>query len=598
MSSSASHADPNRRSPRPHHPGQTTDQAGRRPGGARSLIDFSTFLVALLGLVLLVLVVPPLWSLVAGSLHRTTETGAAGDFTLDYYQRLFADRRFLVSLTNSALFAIGSAALAIVCGGGVAWLVARTNVPFKGCAYLTAIVSLGTPFVLYVTAWLFLLGHAGPLNDLLRRFGGDDPAEFNVYSITGMILVEGLLWSPMAFLLLSAVFGAANADYEDAARMCGAGMLATLRRISLRLALPGFCAVALLVAIRSIEAFEVPALVGLPGNVKVLTTDIFLDMTRAVPPDFGYSSAFSVALLALAAILIALYARLLRHAARYQTVTGRAFRPREFDLGRWRPLGGALVVANFFVVLVVPIGALLWLSLMPFSQTISREGLGLLTLANYAAVLRTDVYVQEAWQTVLIAAGAATGVMGLMVAAAWLVVRRRRGAFLLDQLATVPLIFPGIVLGVAMMQIFLAAPVSIYGTLWAFVIAFTIRFLPYGMRYAASGIIQIHTELEESAIVAGAGTVTVLRRIVMPLAAPSIAAGWLFIFLVVARDLSLAVILASPTAQPVAVTMFDLWSNGQGTELAAFGLVWTALMTIVAVAFHVLGRRSAAVFET
>ena len=150
-----------------------------------------------------------------------------------------------------------------------------------------------------------------------------------------------------------------------------------------------------------------------------------------------------------------------------------------------------------------------------------------------------------------------------------------------------------------MMQIFLAAPVSIYGTLWAFVFTFTIRFLPYGMRYASSGILQIHTELEESAIVAGARMGTVLRRIVIPLAAPSILAGWLFIFLVVARDLSLAVILASPTAQPVAVTMFDLWSNGQGTELAAFGLVWTALMTIVAALLYLVGRRSAAsILET
>ena len=217
---------------------------------------------------------------------------------------------------------------------------------------------------------------------------------------------------------------------------------------------------ALLVVIRSIEAFEVPALVGLPGNVKVLTTDIFLDMERNVPPDFGYSSAFSVVLLALAAMLIAFYARLSRHAARYHTVTGRAFRPRELDLGRLRLVGGAVVLGNFLIVLVVPTLGLLWLSLMPFSQTVSRDGLALVTLANYATVLRTGSYLPQVWQTLVIAAGSATGAMVLMVAAGWLVVRRRRGAFMLDQLATVPLVFPGIVLGVAMMQIFLAAPVA------------------------------------------------------------------------------------------------------------------------------------------
>jgi iron(III) transport system permease protein len=143
-----------------------------------------------------------------------------------------------------------------------------------------------------------------------------------------------------------------------------------------------------------------------------------------------------------------------------------------------------------------------------------------------------------------------------------------------------------------MIQIFLAVPFAIYGTLWAFIIAFTIRYLPYGMRYATAGVMQIHPELEEAASVAGSPLRTVLRRIVMPLTMPALLAGWLFIFLIAARDLSMAVILASPSAQPVSVAMFDLWANGQGTELAAFGLVWTAIMTLIAAAFYLLGRRT------
>jgi iron(III) transport system permease protein len=578
--------------------GLETRSARQAPRGASVRIDFATILAAFLIVVMAALVLPPLWSLVVGSLHKTTVTGATGDFTFDYYRRLPADRVFFRSLGNTLVFAGGSAVLAILCGGSIAWLVTRTNVPFKSLAYLTAIVSLGTPFVLYVAAWLFVLDHSGPLNDLLRAWSGGS-VQFDVYSRLGMILIEGFLWSPMAFLLLAAVFGSANADYEDAARMCGAGLFQTLRRISLRLAFPGLCAVALLVVIRSIEAFEVPALVGLPGNVKVLTTDIFIDLERNVPPDFGHSSAFSIVLLGLAAILIVFYGRLSRHAARYHTVTGRAFRPRALDLGRFRAFGGVIVLANFVILLAVPMLGLLWLSLMPFSQTISRDGLSLLTLTNYANVLSTASYVPQVWQTLVIGAGGATGAMALMLGAGWLVARHRPGALAIDQLATVPLVFPGIVLGVAMMQIFLAAPVPLYGTLWAFVITFTIRFLPYGMRYASSGILQVHPELEESAIVAGASIVTVLRRVVVPLAAPSLLAGWLFIFLATTRDLSLAVMLASPSAQPVAVTMFDLWSNGEGPELAAFGLVWTAFMALLAALLYAIGRRSSSsLFET
>jgi iron(III) transport system permease protein len=565
----------------------TTFPSSIRSAGAAS--DPTRPVVGLLAVVLLLLVVPPLISLVQGSLHTTTSTGALGDFTLDYYRRLFSDRQFFTSLANSLTFAVGSMVIALIFGGLVAWLVERTNAPFKAFAYLTAIISLGTPFVLYVVAWLFLLGPSGPLNSLLTSYGF---ARFNVSSMSGMILVEGFLWSPLAFLLLSAVFQQANADYEEAARMCGAGVLRTLIRISMRLALPAFLSVALLIVIRSIEAFEVPALVGLPGNVKVLTTNIYLDMKENLPPDLGYPSAFSVVLLLLAGGLISLYTRISRHASRYHSVTGRGFRTRVFDLGPARHLGGAVILFNFLLVLAAPTAGLVWLALMPFAQNITLRGFSLITLDNFRSVLHSTFYIDLVWQTLLMSAGAATSVMVLTTIAGWLAVRRRPGGWLLDQLATAPLIFPGIVLGVAMMQIYLAVPFPIYGTLWAFIPAFTIRYLPYGMRYAVSGMLQIHPELEEAASVAGSSLRMMLRRIIVPLATPALVAGWLFIFLMAARDLSLSVILASPSAQPVSVAMFDLWSNGQGTELAAFGLVWTAIMTVVAAALYLIGRRT------
>jgi iron(III) transport system permease protein len=558
---------------------------------ARTAPDPTRALVAVLALVLLLLVLPPLWFLAQGSLHTTNVKGGLGEFTFAYYRRLVADRQFFGSLANSLIFSLGAALIALCFGGLVAWLVERTNAPLKAFAYLTAIISLGTPFVLYVIAWLFLLGRVGPLNDFITSLG---LPRFNVYSLSGMILVEGFLWSPLAFLLLSSVFAQANAEYEEAARMCGAGIVQTLTRISMRLALPAFAAVALLMIVRSIEAFEVPALVGLPGNVKVLTTDIYLDMTANVPPDLGYSSAFSLVLLVLAGGLIGLYSRISRHASRYHSVTGRGFRSRLFDLGRVRYLGGAVIFFNFLLILAAPAAGLIWLALMPFTQGFSRRGLALATLDNFRTVLHSSFYLDLVWQTLLMSAGAATCVMVLTVLCGWLSVRRRPGGWLLDQLATAPLIFPGIVLGVAMIQIYLAVPVALYGTLWAFVIAFTIRYLPYGMRYSAAGILQIHPELEEAASVAGSPLHTVLRRIVVPLATPALLAGWLFVFLVAARDLSLAIILASPSAQPVSAAMFDLWANGQGTELAAFGLVWTAIMTVIAAGFYAIGRRTMA----
>ncbi|MHA1108445.1 MAG: ABC transporter permease, partial [Alphaproteobacteria bacterium] len=212
----------------------------------------------------------------------------------------------------------------------------------------------------------------------------------------------------------------------------------------------------------------------------------------------------------------------------------------------------------------------------------------------YRAVFETDYYLELAWNTLFVASVSATAVMAITLVAGWYAVRRRTGAWLLDQLATMPLIFPGIVLGVAVMQIYLNIPLPIYGTIWILIIAFMIRYLPYGMRYSYAGMLQIHRELEEAAGVAGASQMTTLRRIIAPLLAPAVLSGWLFIFLLAARVLSLPILLASPDSQVVAVEMFDLYSNGQGTELAALGLVWTALMTVIATVFYVTARRSGA----
>ena len=229
---------------------------------------------------------------------------------------------------------------------------------------------------------------------------------------------------------------------------------------------------------------------------------------------------------------------------------------------------------------------------MPFMQPIRPAGLKLATLENYKAVLSTPHYIELFWNTIVVAAAAATIAMLITLLAGWLVVRRFKGAWILDQLATMPLVFPGIVLGVAVMQIYLIIPIPIYGTVWILIIAFVIRYLPYGMRYSYTGMLQIHNELEEAAAVSGASTLTTLRRIIAPLLAPSIISGWLFIFLLATRVLSLPILLASPGSQVIAVEMYDLWTNGQGTELAALGLVWTALMTILAIAFYFMARKT------
>jgi iron(III) transport system permease protein len=391
--------------------------------------------------------------------------------------------------------------------------------------------------------------------------------------------------------MLSPVFRAANPSLEEAALASGAGNRATLYHVTLKLAAPALLGILLLVFIKGIEAFEVPALVGLPSNVNVLTTEVYLSLKMKLPPDLGRASAFAVLLVILVASLLALYRRLMRHAERYQTITGKAYQPRLIDLGRGRWIAAGVLALNFIACVVLPIASLIWTSLLPFYQMMSTRALSRLTLKNYAAVLDAGNDLQAIGNTLLLSFTTATVTTALCALAGWLIARSRPGATLLDQIGSFPLVFPGIVLAVAVMQIFLAVPLPIYGTISILLIAFTIRYLPYGLRYATAGVMALHGELEEAASASGASMRSRFVRVVLPLIGPSLAAGWLFVFLLTARDLSMPILLSGPNSRVVAVQLYDLWVNGQATELAAFGLIWTALMTTVAAIAFAIARR-------
>lgn len=548
-------------------------------------------IVTILVLLLLVLMVPPVVYLVQVSLHTSRIDGSLGDFTTRHYSGIFYNPRFLNNLLNTCIFAGGSAVVAIVLGAIQAWIVERTDTPFRQFTFLTAILSLSMPQVLYTIGWLLLLGKSGPLNDLLRIYTGEQDAAFNVYSMTGMILVEGLTWSPLSFLLLSSVFRSVDASFEEAAMMSGSSIIQTLRRVTLPLATPALLALLLLIVIRCFEAFEIPALVGSPGRVRVITTDIYDAVHKTIPANYGQAGAFSVMLFVIVVFLLQLYHRLNRHAERYQTITGKGFRPRVMRLGRLRYFTAGVLILFFAMLIVLPIGIILLASLQGFYERVSLAAFTNMTLENYRHVFKSESFRDSIGNTLILGSATATAVCCLTAILAWLVVRRQRGAWLLDQLAMVPLVFPALVLGLAFMQIYLNLPFAFYGTLASVIFASMVRYLPYGMRYSYAGVLQIHKEIEEAASVAGANAFTVFRRIVLPLIGPALLTCWLFVFLLSVRAVSMAILLVGPNSQIIAVSLFDLWVNGQTAELAAMGFTWMLLMTAVSTVFYLAARR-------
>ena len=535
-------------------------------------------------------VIPPLVYLVVASLHETNFDGSFGEFTLENYASLAGGERFWRHFANTCLYSLGSALAALVIGGAQAWIVERTNTPGRGMVLCIAVVALGIPSVLFTISLLLIFGKAGPVNQMLMAVFDAKEAVIDIYSLWGMILVEGVEFSPLCFLLLSSVFRNNDAALEEAAMMSGANVASTLRRITMRLAMPGILALLILTFIRAFESFETPALVGRPGRVDVLTMDIFSSM-QGSPPDYGEAGAFSIVLLGIVAALLYAYSATAKNAAKYQTVSGKGFRPRVIDLGGWRFATAGVLWVIFVMTIGLPLAILLWVSLQPFYEGVSAAALQLVTLKHYATVLRGEAFREAILNTMILGLSTALIVAALTALCAWLVVRRYKGAWVLDQLCSAPLVFPAIVMAVAMLEIFLNQPFPLYGTLVSIIIAAAIHYLPYGMRYSYAGVLQIHRELEEAAAMAGARQATVFLRIVVPLVAPALIACALFVFLISVKAVSIPILLSGPKSRVMAVALFDMWQNGLFGEVSAIGVIWTGFMTIVSLCFFFLLKR-------
>ena len=547
--------------------------------------------VAILAVLLLAFIVPPTLFLLNASLHTTRPDGSFDQLTLRFYAQLFAGPFFLESLWNTFVYAIGSALVAITLGVIQALIVERTDTPGRDYVFLGAIISLGVPHVLYTVGWLLLLGKAGPVNDLLHVVSGGAVGPINVYSSWGMIVIEGVSFVPMNFLLMSAVLKAVDTSFEEAAMASGASPWRTFRTVTLAICLPGILALLLLVFMRAFESFEVPALVGLAGNITVLTTNIYLSAKETGAVNFGVSGAYSVCLLLIMALLLWWYHRLSRYAHRFQTITGKGYRPRVIKLGRWRWLASGILLALFVFVIVLPIGMVIFASLQPFYEGVTVDSLGRFTLANYTSVLAPGAFRDAIWNTLILGAATATVVVPITALCAWLAARRHPGAWILDQIATVSLVFPAIVMSVAFLNVFARLPVPLYGTLLSVIIAAAVRYLPYGMRFAYPGMLQIHPDLEDASAVAGAGHGRTFLRVVLPLVSTTLVGCWLFVFLAASREVSLPLLLVGPGVEIVGPTLFELWQNGQLTELAAMGMLWVALMTVASACFHRVAQR-------
>ncbi|MFD7443671.1 ABC transporter permease [Streptomyces sp. NPDC059909] len=542
---------------------------------------------AVVALIACTLVLPPLVLMVWTSFTPGGSITESGSVSLDAYHDLVTSDSFKTIAWDTAVFTIGASVLAIVLGSAMAWLVARTNMAGKGFVYGCAFLSFAIPGMIEATGWILLLGKgAGIARGPIEAVFGWAPV---VQSMPGIVITQAWSWAPMVFMLLVAPFRAMDASLEESALVCGAKRFTLLRRISGPLMAPSILAVLILVVVRAVQAFEFPLFLGSSAGIRTFTTEIYSSLRKSFVPDYATAAAFGTMLVFFLSLGLYLYHRATRVSSKFATVTGKAFRAREADLGPWRWVAGA----GAFLVFMVYLAPVLAMMLTSFWPQIGRgDGLGELTLRNYEQVAGyRDIWTGVS-NSIVVGVGSATAATLLCLVAAFIIVRSKvRGRQMLDHVLSVPIVIPGTVLGLAFLITYLRVPFGVYGSLWLIVLAFVTHYAPYAMRYVQPALLQISPDIDDSSRVAGASESTVFRRILLPLTMPAVIGSWLYVFFHAVRDVSIVSMLYTAATPVVATQLLDMWKDGTAGALSAYGsMLSVASIAIGGMAFWLSKR--------
>jgi iron(III) transport system permease protein len=534
--------------------------------------------VAALILILCFLTLYPMVMLLYGSLH-STPPGIPGEFNLDGYAGL-ASAENLVVLANTVGISLVKTVLSLALAILLAWIIARTDTPGRGVLEVLITLPFFIPPILTATAWA-MLGNAqvGTINLVWRWLTGSESTLVDVYSYGGVIWHMMQYSTPFIFLFVVDAFRAMDPSLEESSRMSGATRWQTFWRITLALMLPVTTSAFILSFIRGMESFESAVFFGTPVGINVITTTIYNSITQRAQPDYQSATALGFAAMALMFLLLVLQGRLLRGRS-FTTVTGKGYSPNVMRLGFMRWVTFAVCVAFFILTVALPVGQLL---LSSFFQFFGFYQIDMLTLDHYRDVFGNRAFWNAFSNTMLLGVVGATATMALGGIVAYVTTRTRwRGRRLIDVLAWLPWMMPGMVLGIGFLWGFATLPhaIPIYGTLWALLLAYMALGTPVAVRVASGAYQQIATDIEECSRVHGAGWWQTLFRILVALAWPAFAVGWVLIFFGIMRELSASILLYAPNTEVLSVVMLKMWTGGKPEEVSVIGLLMLVLVLL------------------
>lgn len=567
----------------------------RSPGLSigRTTIDSRVIGIIVVIAVLIYLVIGPAIMLVVTSFKLTEnrlpfESGTP--LTLSNYTNLILDPSTYPVLLTTLIFVVGSLAIGMSIAIALSWLIERTDLPAKNGVFVLLVGSTGIPTVISAIAWALLLNPSNGMINLVIRgvFGLDGRGPINVYSVAGLFAVQGIAIVPISVLLITASFRSMDAVLEDAARASGAHFWTVMRRVTLPLMLPAILSAIVYEFVTVVESFDIPLVLGLNSGITVLSTKIYSEIHPPLGlPDYGMASAYGMLLLLVALIPLVVYNRLTRETERFATVSGHGYSARMVRLGRWR-WPTALVVWGFiFMTVILPLFVMVWTSVQPYYQVPSLEAIERISFRAYAIALSRPTTGAAFLNTTIL--GVATGLFTMIISVlvSWIVVRiRSRLRIAVDALAFLPHAMPGVILGLAVLLIYITLPLPIFGTIWIIVIALTTQYIALGSRLMNSAIAQIDRQLEEVAGTSGATWPQTLRRVTLPLVTPAFFNGFLLVLLSSIKNLTQPLILFAPGSIVFSTLIWDRWSYGDTAGAATLGVGVSVATMLLALALR------------
>jgi len=561
----------------------------------RALFNQENVATMIVALIIGIAVILPLFALLVNSFLVLDDAGWDTEWGFDNYVTMVTDRIIPKAFLNTLLISSGSTVVATVLGVSLAWINARTNCPMRGILEPYNLIPFFlSPFVGAI-AWHNLASpKTGLLNNWAQEYLWFDGPIFNVDNLWGVIWVTGIFFAPLVYLFVVGSLRRMDPSLEDSARTTGAGLFRTTMTVTLPLVMPGILSGAIIVFVTSAGEFGVPFKLSAPYGWETLTTQIF---SKAVGDDANHylGAAMSMALGIITVFLIWIQQRYIAPRS-FTTVTGKGFRPNVLDLGPWKWVAFGYNITYIMVAVVLPIVSLIVVSLHPvWTAKIEPSQMSFINYEKTLFFWREDS-IQAAtngiFNSFILAFVGATLAMILAIVISYMIHRTRSPlARLLDFLSVVPIGFPGIVLAMGVLVTYIQTP--IYATLWILLLGYVTRFFPYGQRNVSSIMLAISEELDQSSRMSGASWITTLKRITIPLLKPGIFAGWVLLFIIFMRELSISIILYTTGTETLSVGVYYL-SNFENEPLtAALSMAQTVVLLVCIYIFRRVAGKEA-----